>query len=312
MAYEMRKKSLMNSSSRRIIKKNIALYLLLMPTILYFLIFRYVLIYGLQIAFKEYNPFIGYKDSPWVGFKHFQSFFNSIYFYRLVRNTFLLSFYSILFGFPVPIIFALFLNELKSERFRSIIQSISYIPHFISTVIVCGLLVNFLSPSTGVINAVIKALTGDTIDFLRKPEWFRTIYVSSGIWQQMGWNSIIYYAAIRAIDPFLYEAADIDGANRWQKMIRISLPSILPTIITLLLLNLGNIMNVGFEKVFLLYNPNTYQTADIISTYVYRSGLVDQQYSFATAVGLFNSIINLLLLVIFNSVSKKASGESLW
>jgi putative aldouronate transport system permease protein len=296
----------------RTVRKNIALYILLFPTLSYFLVFRYIPIYGLQIAFKDYNPFVGFTASPWVGIKHFKSFFESIYFWRLIRNTFLLSFYSILFGFPVPILFAILLNELKSEKFRSTVQTISYMPHFLSTVIVAGLIVNFLSPSIGVINKIIEALGGNAIDFLRRPEWFRTIYISSGIWQGMGWNSIIYYASLRAISPSLYEAADIDGANRRQKMIYISLPGILPTIVTLLLLNLGNLLSVGFEKVFLLYNATTYETADVLSTYVYRSGLISQQYSFATAVGLFNSVVTLVLLIFFNSTAKKTSGESLW
>lgn len=298
--------------SLRDFKKNFVLYTFLFPTILYFLVFHYAPLYGLQIAFKDFSPFIGFARSPWVGFKHFESFFNSIYLWRLASNTFLISFYSILFGFPMPIILALILNELRSERFRSVFQTISYVPHFISTVIICGLIVNFLSPSTGIVNAIISSLGGNTIDFLIRPEWFRTIYIGSGVWQGMGWSSIIYYASLRAISPSLYEAADIDGASRWQKIIRISLPGILPTIITLLLLNLGNLMAVGFEKIFLLYNPSTYKTADVISTYVYRSGLISQQYSFASAVGLFNSFITLILLFIFNYSAKKSTGESLW
>lgn len=294
------------------LSKNLVLYSFLLPTLTYYFVFEYVPIYGIQIAFKDLNLFAGISESPWVGLKHFENFFNSVYFYRLMRNTFLISFYSIIFAFPVPIILAVLLNELKAEKFRSVFQSISYIPHFISTVIIAGLIVNFLSPSTGMINMVIEFFGGNSINFLSKPEWFRTIYVSSGIWQTMGWGSIIYFASLRSIDPSLYEAAEIDGANRWKKIKFISLPGIMPTIIIMLLLNLGNLLKVGFEKVFLLYNASTYETADVLSTYVYRSGLVNQQYSFAAAVGLFNSIITLVLLIAFNYLAKKFTRNSLW
>jgi len=268
--------------------------------------------YGVIIAFKDFGVFLGIRNSPWVGFTHFASFFSSVYFVRLIRNTFLLSFYSVLFGFPAPIIFALMLNELPKVGYRSVVQSLSYVPHFISTVVVAGLILSFLAPSTGVINALIKLFGGKPVDFMRDPAWFRFVYVATGVWQEMGWGSIIFFAGLSAIDPQLYEAAQMDGAGRIAKIWHISLPGVLPIIVTMLLLNLGRLMTVGFEKVFLLYNSATYETADVISTYVYRSGLVNQQYSFAAAVGLFNSVVTLVLLTMFNTIARKISEYSLW
>jgi putative aldouronate transport system permease protein len=293
-------------------KRNSVLYLFLLPALLYYAIFNYGPMYGTVIAFMDYNPFRGIAESPWVGLRHFYAFFDSIYFFRLIRNTFLLGAYSIVFGFAVPIVFALLLNEMNKGKLRSVFQSISYLPHFISTVVVAGLIVTFLSPSTGVVNALISAAGGQTIDFMREPGWFRAVYVSSGIWQQMGWSSIIYFAALSGISPSLYEAADIDGAGRLDKVWNISLPGILPTIVTMFLLDLGRIMDVGFEKVFLLYNSSTYETADVLSTYVYRAGLEQQQYSFAAAVGLFNSLITLAFIILFNKLARRLSGNSLW
>ncbi|TBL75332.1 ABC transporter permease [Paenibacillus thalictri] len=293
-------------------KRNIVLYIFLAPAALYYILFHYAPMYGTLIAFQDYNPFRGMLESPWVGLKHFQKFFESIYFYRLIRNTFLIGLYSIVFGFTVPIVFALLLHEVKHRKFRSLVQSISYLPHFISTVVVAGLIVMFTSPSTGLINGIITFFGGAKIDFLREPGWFRTVYISSGVWQTVGWSSIIYFAALTSISPSLYEAADMDGANRWQKVWHISLPGIKPTVITILLLDLGRVMDVGFEKVFLLYNSATYETADVLSTYVYRSGLIDQQYSFAAAVGLFNSAITFALIIGFNQLARRLSGYSLW
>jgi putative aldouronate transport system permease protein len=293
-------------------RRGFLLYLFFLPVALYYAIFHYAPMYGVVIAFKDFSPFIGILKSPWVGFEHFITFFSSIYFFRLIRNTFLLSFYSILFGFPVPILLALILNELQSRRLRSIIQSLTYVPHFVSTVVVAGLLYTFLSPSVGFVNAILTALGGKEVDFLREPSWFRFLYVGSGIWQEMGWGSIIYVAGLASIDVQLYEAADMDGAGRLRKMWSISLPGILPIVVTMLLLNLGRLMTVGFEKVFLLYNSATYETSDVISTYVYRSGIMDQQYSFAAAVGLFNSVVTLVLLTGFNWISRRVSEYSLW
>jgi putative aldouronate transport system permease protein len=308
----------MNSLSQKkkeYLKRNLILYLFLAPTILYFILFHYAPIYGLIIAFKDYSPFIGVLKSPWAaqnGFDHFIKFFRSIYFGRLMTNTFLLSFYSLIFGFPVPIFLALAFNEFKSTKLRNIYQTFSYIPHFLSVVVVCGFIVMFTTTDTGLFNKVFVWLGLPQQRFLQDPAWFRTIYVTSGIWQGAGWASIIYYSALSSLSYTLYEAAEIDGANRYQKMFYISLPGMAPTIITIMLLNLGNLFAVGFEKVFLLYTPITYVTSDVLSTYVYRSGFVNQEYSFASAVGLFNSIIRLLLLVLFNYLAKKTVHESLW
>ena len=299
----------------RLVKTNLILYTFLLPVIAFYAVFHYAPIYGLIIAFKDFNPYVGILESPWApnyGFYQFIKFTQSIYFWRLIRNTFLLSFYSLVFGFPLPILFALFLVELRNNKFRSLVQSASYIPHFMSVTLVCGMLVTFLATQTGVVNNMLEALGFEEIAFMQHPEYFRTIYVTSGVWQTVGWNSIIYYSSLRAIDPSLFEAAEIDGASRWRKMTAISLPSILPTIITLLLLGLGGLLTVGFEKVFLLYAPNTYETADVLSTYVYRSGIVNQEFSFSAAVGLFNSMVRLVLILIFNTLARRISGESLW
>lgn len=294
------------------IRKGWILYLFFLPVAAYYVVFHYAPMYGVVIAFKDFGPFLGIRNSPWVGLEHFASFFSSIYFMRLVRNTFLLSVYSVFFGFPIPILLALLLNEMSNVGLRSLIQSLSYVPHFVSTVVVAGLIVTFLAPSTGVVNAGIRLLGGEPVDFMRDAKWFRFVYVASGVWQEMGWGSIIYFAGLSSIDPQLYEAAQMDGAGRLRKVWHISLPGILPIVITMLLLNLGRLMSVGFEKVFLLYNAATYETADVISTYVYRSGLVNQQYSFAAAVGLFNSVVTLALLTMFNTIARRTSEYSLW
>ena len=244
--------------------------------------------------------------------KHFQIFFESTNCSRLIINTLALSIYSIIFSFPVPILFAILLNEVRFKRFRSVVQSISYFPHFISVVIICGLLKKYLAVSDGLANEIIAALGAERINFLQEPGWFRTIYIASGIWQGMGWSSIIYYATLTSVDTSLYEAAEIDGANRFQKMLNISIPALVPTIVTLLLMQLGNVMNVGFEKVLLIQNPSTYSTSDILSTYVYRMGIGQAKYSFASAVGLFNNLVGLVVLLFFNAVAKKFSDTSLW
>lgn len=297
------------------VKRNLVWYLFLAPTLIYFLLFHYAPIYGLIIAFKNYSPFIGVIDSPWAenhGFEHFIKFFQSIYFNRLMTNTFLISFYSLIYGFPVPIILALAFNEFKNVRVRNMYQSFSYIPHFLSIVVVCGFIVMFTTTDTGLFNKILMALGLPQQKFLSDPAWFRTVYVASGVWQGAGWSSIIYFSSLSAISYNLYEAADIDGANRYQKIRFISLPGMAPTIITIMLLNMGNLFAVGFEKVFLLYSPITYVTSDVLSTYVYRSGFMNQEYSFASAVGFFNSIIRLVLLVLFNYLAKKFVHESLW
>ena len=282
------------------------------PGFIYYLLFRYMPMWGNIIAFQDYNPFKGVMDSKWVGLKHFLIFFQSNNCWRLICNTLLISVYSIIFGFPIPIVFAILQNEVRFQKFRSVVQSISYFPHFISVVIICGLLKQYLSVSDGIVNLIIEGLGGTRINFMQEPGWFRTIYIGSGIWQGMGWSSIIYYATLTSIDTTLYEAAEIDGANRWQRMWHISVPSLIPTMMTLLLMQLGNIMNVGFEKVLLLQNTSTYSTSDLLSTYVYRMGIEQMKYSFASAVGLFNNMVGLVVLLFFNTLSRKLADTSLW
>jgi putative aldouronate transport system permease protein len=247
-----------------------------------------------------------------LGLEHFKQFFGGFFFIRLFRNTLLISGYSLLWGFPVPIIFALILNEFKDGIFKRGIQTITYLPHFISVVVICGMIVNFLSPANGIVNIALEKLTGRRINFLSESGWFRTIYVSSGIWQGFGWNSIIYLAALSGIDMNLYEAARMDGAGRLRQLWHISLPGIMPTVVTLFILSVGNLMNVGFEKIILLYNQAIYETDDVFSNYVYRMGIQSTQFSFSAAVGFFNSIINLFLLLGCNMVSKRALGHGLW
>ena len=302
--------------SRKTFWKNLRrdrqLVFMLIPVVIFFAVFSYYPLYGILIAFKDYSISKGILGSPWAGLRYFRQFFLSPYFGRLLRNTVLISVYSLLWGFPVPIIFALLLNEFKDGKFKRLIQTVSYLPHFISLVVICGILIDIFSPQGGVVNALLYSLTGKRINFFGEPEWFRTMYVGSGVWQEFGWNSIIYLAAITGINPDLYEAAKIDGAGRLRQIWHVTLPGIKPTILTLLILNLGNIMSVGYEKIILLYSPTTYETADVISTYVYRTGLLSQQYSYAGAVGLFNSVINIAILVLCNFVGKKLFGVGIW
>jgi putative aldouronate transport system permease protein len=290
---------------------NRELYFLLIPVILYFLLFHYQPMYGAQIAFKRFSPARGVWDSPWTGIKNFVDFFNSYYFWTLLQNTFMINVYDVLFGFPAPIIFALLLNEVFNRTFKRTVQTITYLPHFISIVVVAGLLIDFMSLN-GLINGILASLGGKRTPFLLKPEYFRTIYVASGIWQQFGWGSIIYLAAMSAIDPQLYEAATMDGVGRFKKVLYITLPGIAPTIIILLILRMGQMLSVGSEKILLLYNPITYETADVISTFVYRKGLLEMSYSYSAAVGLFNSVVNFSLLVVVNKMSRKLTETSLW
>lgn len=287
------------------------LWMMIFPVIVFYAIFMYAPMFGLQIAFKDYRPSGGIWQSPWVGLEHFRTFFKSYYFERLVRNTVLINVYDVIFGFPAPILLALLLNELRSNAFKRVVQTVTYLPHFVSLIVLCGMIVDFFSLS-GWVNDVILRLGGDRIGFLDDAQYFRTLYVASGVWQEVGWGSIIYLSALSAIDAQLYEAAEIDGAGRWRKLVSITLPGILSTIIIMLLLRLGRMMNVGAEKVLLLYNPSTYDTADVISTFVYRKGLLEANYGYATAVGMFNSVINFAFLVIVNQLSKRASGVALW
>ena len=287
------------------------LYLIFLIPFIYYIVFQYWPMYGILISFQDYNVVKGISGSPWVGFKHFEKFLFDDYFWTLVRNTLLINIYNLLWGFPAPIILAILLNELRSERFKKVIQNISYLPHFISTVVVCGMLVNFLS-SDGLVNQIVKFFGGESIQFLMYPQYFRTIYVASGIWQSVGWNSIIYLAALTGIDAERFEAALIDGANRWHRIRYITLPSIAPTISIMLILNLGRLMNLGHEKILLLYNGSTYETADVISTYVYRRGLLGNDFSYATAVNLFQAVVGVILVSASNQISKKVGETSLW
>ncbi|MBU9726416.1 ABC transporter permease [Diplocloster modestus] len=287
------------------------LYLMLIPVALYYIIFLYVPMYGSIIAFKDYRPDLGILGSPWVGLKHFKDFFTSIYAWRVIRNTLQISLGTLLFGFPAPIILALLLNEIRSKIFKKSVQTLTYLPHFISTVVICSIILNFTA-TDGVVNSIITALGFEPIQFMIREEWFQPIYIGTTIWQQVGWDSIIYIAALAGIDQQLYEACRIDGGGRLRQLLTVTLPGILPTIVVMLVMNAGKIMSIGYEKILLLYNSNTYETADIISSFVYRRGIVDMNYSFASAVGLFNSVINLILLVSVNRICRKMTDNSLW
>jgi putative aldouronate transport system permease protein len=295
--------------------RNKSLYIMLIPVVAYYFIFHYIPMYGLQIAFKDFTPAKGIWGSPWVGLEKFKEFFvyDSFYVWRIIRNTILINVYDLIFGFPAPIIFALLLNEIKNSIYKRALQTVSYMPHFISTVVIVGMIMDFFSRD-GLINQILKFLgiLSEPISFMTEPGWFRPLYVGSGIWQNLGWGSIVYLAAISNIDPQLYEAALIDGAGRFRQALYVTIPGILPTIVIMFLLRVGHMMNVGFEKVFLMYNPLTYETADVISTYVYRKGLLEMDYSYGAAVGLFNSVINFLLVIFSNKIAKKLTETSLW
>ena len=294
------------------LKKNAWLYIMFLPVIIYYIVFKYAPMFGIVIAFKDYNAFKGIWASPWVGFEHFINFFQSPYFWRLIRNTFLISFYGLVWGFPAPIILALLINELQDGMFKKVTQTITYLPHFVSSVVIVSILMSMLSPSNGVINNMIEALGGTRTYFMNDPKYFRSIYTAMGIWQSVGWGSIIYLAALTGVDAELYEACVIDGGGRLRQTWHITLPGIAPTIIIQLIFRVGNLLSVGAEPIILMYNPTTYETADVISTYVYRRGLVEADYSFSTAVGLFNSLIALVLLTTTNKLAKTFGETSLW
>lgn len=282
------------------------------PAVAFYLIFSYIPMTGIVIAFKNFQPGLGLYTGEWVGMKWFNRFFSSVYFERLLRNTFLLSFYSLLFGFPVPILFALCISEVRNIRVKRAIQTISYLPYFFSTVIVVGMVRNFLSLNDGIVNDIIEMLGGERINFFMRADWFRTIYVCTSIWQHFGFSSIIYIAAIIGISPELYESASLDGINKFQEVWYITLPMIKPTVLILFLLEIGNLMSVGYERVYLMYNPSTYETADVISTYVYRQGIEMTKYSFSAAIGLFNSVMNFAFVFTANCITKKMTNSSLW
>lgn len=305
------KKSRMQEVLRKL-KKNWQLYVIIALPVLILLVFSYGPMYGLQIAFKDFVPTRGFSGSKWVGLKHFKAFVTSYQFGRLIKNTMIISLYSLIANFPAAIILAVAVNECRSKWYKKTVQMITYAPHFISTVVMAGIVLMVLSPYSGIINNIIEMFGGERIDFMAKPQFFKHIYVWSGVWQSMGFNSIIYISALAGIDPTLHEAAVVDGATRWQRIIHVDIPGIMPTIITMLIMNCGRIMTVGHEKILLLQNAVNMSTSDVISTYVYRVGLENAQYSFSTAVGLFNAVINCTLLLIVNKIAKHVSETSLW
>lgn len=294
------------------LKRDRTYVLLFAPVLLYYILFKYVPMFGIVISFMDYNLFKGISGSPWVGLKYYRQFFENRDALVIIKNTVLLGGYKLLFGFPAPIILALLLNELRSKLYKRFVQTVSYAPYFLSTVVVSSMMVMFLSPSTGLINRAIGWLGFPAVAFLQKPEWFRTIYVSSEIWQQVGWGSILYLAAMTAIDPQLYEAAKMDGAGRWKQTWHVTLPGIAPAIVIMFILQIGHVLEIGFEKVFLLSNAATYDTSDIISTYVYRTGILQGGFSYATAIDLFMGVIGFLLVYASNQISRRLGDTSLW
>ena len=291
---------------------NWQLYLFLLPALAYFLIFRYYPMLGLQIAFKKYKAANGIWNSPWVGLKYFDQFFRGPNFVRLMTNTLMISVGTLLISFPVPILLALLLNQLPSKRYKKLVQTTIYAPHFISTVVLVGVISLFFSPRNGIINHLIAALGGERIHFMGEPGWFRPLYIGSDIWQNAGWGSIIYLAALSSINPELHEAAIMDGANKYQRVWHIDLPGILPTVVIMFILSAGKVMTVGFEKAFLMGNKLNVSTSEIISVYVYQRGLQENQPSLSTAVGMFESVVNLILITTVNYISKKVSDSSLF
>jgi putative aldouronate transport system permease protein len=300
---------------KRNIKRDKYLLIMFLPVLLYYLIFCYLPMTGLVMAFQNYkigNGVLGIYTGDWQGLKWFSQFFHSVFAWRLVRNTFLLSFYSLIFGFPIPILFAVCITQTRTRWLRKSAQAITNLPYFISTVVVVGMMTNFLSPSSGIINQIIMRLGGEQINFMNDPAWFRPLYVISGSWQSFGFNSVIFVAAIMGISPDLYEAMIMDGATRRQQVWYLVLPMISNTIVLLFIMSLGNILSVGFEKVYLMYNPAVYETGDVIATYVYRQGIESKNFSYATAVGLFNSVVGFTLVVMSNKASRRITGSALW
>lgn len=296
---------------RKDLRKNKWKYIMILPVIIYIAVFCYKPMYGVIIAFKNFRPAVGIMDSPWVGFKHFITFFNDYNFWRILKNTFSISALSILFGFPAPILLALLINEIRNTKFKRVVQTISYMPYFISMVIICGLIKTFCQ-SDGIITDLVVALGGERVNLLASKNWFYPIYIISNIWQNIGWDSIIYLAALAGIDQEQYEAARVDGAGRIRQIISVTLPGLMPTITILFILKMGNILNVGFEKILLLYSPTTYEVADVISTYVYRIGILDANFSYSTAIGLFNSVVNIIFLLLTNAISKRMNNSGLF
>ena len=294
-------------------RMNTGLYLLVLPIVVYLIIFNYLPMAGIVLGFERFTPKNGVYMSEWVGLKHFTTFFSSVFFIRVLKNTLILSLYSVIFGFPAPIIFALLLNELDNEYYKKVIQVVSYMPNFISTVVISGIIIDFVA-SDGVITGMLVNIgfLKEAKNLLSVPEYFRTIMVLSDLWQQVGFGSILFLAALTGIDQELYEAAVIDGANRWKQTLNVTIPGIMPTVVIMLIMRIGSLMNANQEKILLLYNPLIYETSDVIGTFVYRKGLLEADYGYSTAVGLFNSAVNVVLLFIANGVSRKYSETSLF
>lgn len=300
------------SRLKRALNRDKFLVIMILPAFALFVVFSYLPMFGVVMAFQDFTPGLGFLHSRWVGLKWFKYFVESAYFVRLLRNTALISIFSLIFSMPATILFTLLLNEVRSKAFKRTIQTITYLPYFISTVIAVSILQMLFSYPNGVVNSGLKVFGLEGINFFQRPEWFRPLYIGSGIWQGLGWNSVLYLAALTSINPELYEAAYMDGAGRAQQMWHVSLPGMMNTIVTVLILNLGKVFSVGYQKIYLMYNPLTMETADVISTYVYRMGLVSMRYSYASAIGLFNSVINFAILILANYLSKKVTEVGLW
>lgn len=298
--------------TKKAFRRDWQLMVLCILPVAYFIIFYYIPMYGVQIAFKNFRAVDGIWGSAWVGFKHFKRFFNSSQFWPLLKNTLALSFMQLLIGFPIPIILAILLNQAKSLKFRKFVQSVVYCPHFISIVVLTSMLYIFLSPRNGIINTLITTCGGESIFFLGEAKYFRSVFVVSGVWQNAGWNAIIYISALAGISPDLYEAAEIDGANKWQRIWHIDIPGILPTMVMMFIMEIGKVMNLGFQKAYLMQNAQNLATSEIISTYIYKVGLINAQYSYSAAINLFNNVINIILLVSCNYLAKKVTKNSLW
>lgn len=297
---------------KKAIRKDWMLYLMFLPVFVYYVVFRYIPMFWTLIAFKDYNPFLGFFQSEFVGLKHFKQFLCSNYFWRIMRNTIVISAYDILFTFTAPIIFALLLNEVKNKYFKKVVQTIAYIPHFISIVIIVSMYMQFLAPDTGLINKIITSLGGESVYFLTDASYFWTLFTSLNVWRSIGWSSIIYMATLTSIDDTLYEAAVVDGAGRWKQTLYVTLPMLVPTIVIQLIIKVGQVLNVAYETIILLYNSQLYETADVISTFVYRTGIREGNYSYATAIGLFQAVISIALVFATNKLSKKLNQTALW
>ncbi len=298
--------------ARKDILKNKSIYLIMLPGILFYILFHYLPMYGVSMSFVDYYPNKGILGSPYVGFKYFKEFFEGIYAWRVIKNTLAINFYGLLFVFPMGIILALLMNELRSKKFKKTVQTVTYLPHFVSLVVVCGMVVDFTS-SDGFITMIVNAITGkEYSNLLYEVDMYRGIYVASAAWKNIGWNSIIYMAALSGLDMDLYEAAEIDGAGKWKQLWHITIPGIMPTVVTMFILTIGQMMSVGAEQTILLYNPVVYEKADVISSFVYRYGLEKSEFSYSAAVGLFNSVINVILVFSANRLSKKVTGSGIF